>query len=89
MDTVSLKANGNAFEIVKSAKMLGVIVRNDLKWNDLVDNMDVYRFLGNRVRFFFSSICYRVRIRESGSELIFESDEKKSDTISQKPVNIQ
>ena len=30
LDTVSLKANGNAFEIVKSAKILGVTVRNDL-----------------------------------------------------------
>ena len=39
MDTVSLKANGNAFEIVKSAKILGVTVRNDLKWNDHVDNI--------------------------------------------------
>ena len=39
LDTVSLKANGNAFEIVKSAKILGVTVRNDLKWNDHVDNI--------------------------------------------------
>ena len=39
MDTVSLKANGNAFEIVKSAIILGVTVRNDLKWNDQVDNI--------------------------------------------------
>ena len=31
LDTDSLKANGNAFEIVKkSAKILGVTVRNDL-----------------------------------------------------------
>ena len=30
LDTVSLKANRNAFEIVKSAKILGVTVRNDL-----------------------------------------------------------
>ena len=29
--TVSLEANGNAFEIVKSAKIIGVTVRNDLK----------------------------------------------------------
>ena len=27
LDTVSLEANGNAFEIVKSAKILGVTVR--------------------------------------------------------------
>ena len=39
LGTVSLKANGNAFEIVKSAKILGVTVRNDLKWNDHVDNI--------------------------------------------------
>ena len=39
MDTVSLKASGNAFEIVKSAKILGVIVRNDLKWIDHVDHI--------------------------------------------------
>ena len=39
MGTVSLKANGNAFEIGKSAKILGVTVRNDLKWNDHVDNI--------------------------------------------------
>ena len=39
MDTFSLKANGNAFDIVKSAKILGVTVRNDLKWNDHVDNI--------------------------------------------------
>ena len=39
MDTVSLEANGNAFEIVKSVKILGVTVRNDLKWNDHVDNI--------------------------------------------------
>ena len=36
MDTVSLEANGNAFEIVKSAKILGVTIRNDLKWIDHV-----------------------------------------------------
>ena len=39
LSKVSLKANGNAFEIVKSAKILGVTVRNDLKWNDHVDNI--------------------------------------------------
>ena len=31
LDTVSLEASGNVFEIVKSAKILGVTVRNDLK----------------------------------------------------------
>ena len=39
LDTVSLEANGNAFEIVKSAKILGVTVRNDLKWIDHVDDI--------------------------------------------------
>ena len=39
LDTVSLKANGNAFEIVKSAKILGVTIRNDLKWDNHVDNI--------------------------------------------------
>ena len=39
LDTVSLKANGNAFEIVKSAKILRVTVSNDLKCNDHVDNI--------------------------------------------------
>ena len=39
LDTVSLKANGDALEIVKSAKILGINVRNDLKWNDHVDNI--------------------------------------------------
>ena len=39
MGTVSLKANGNAFEIVKAAKILGITARNDLKWNDYVDNI--------------------------------------------------
>ena len=39
LDTVSLEANGNVFEIVKSAKILGVTVRNDLKWIDHVDDI--------------------------------------------------
>ena len=39
MDIVSLETNGNAFEIVKSAKILGVTVRNDLKWIDHVDDI--------------------------------------------------
>ena len=37
LDTVPLEAKGNVFEIVKSAKILGVTVRNDLKWIDHVD----------------------------------------------------
>ena len=39
MDTVSLEANGNAFEIVKSAKILGVTIRNDLKWINHVEEI--------------------------------------------------
>ena len=37
--TVPLEVNGNAFEIVKSVKILGVTIRNGLKWNDHVDNI--------------------------------------------------
>ena len=44
LDTVSLEANGNAFEIVKSAKILGVTVRNDLKWIDHVDEITMKAF---------------------------------------------
>ena len=51
LDTVSLKASGNAFEIVKSAKILGVTVRNDLKWIDHVDDITMKAsrriYLGN------------------------------------------
>ena len=36
---VSLEANGNAFEIVKSAKILGVTVRSDLKWIEHVHDI--------------------------------------------------
>ena len=36
-----IEANGNAFETIKSAKVLGVIIRIDLKWNDHVDNITV------------------------------------------------
>ena len=39
LDTDSLKANGIAFEIAKSAKILGLTVRNDLKWKDHLDNV--------------------------------------------------
>ena len=39
LDIVSLEANRNAFEIVKSAKILGVTVRNDLKWIEHVDDI--------------------------------------------------
>ena len=36
-----IEANGNAFETIKSAKVQGVIIRIDLKWNDHVDNITV------------------------------------------------
>lgn len=39
-DTV-IEANGNSFETIKSAKVLSVTVRGDLKWNDRVDNITV------------------------------------------------
>ena len=39
LDTVSLEVNGNAFEIVKSSKILGVTIWNDLKWIDHVEEI--------------------------------------------------
>ena len=39
LDTVSLEVNGNAFEIVKSSKILGVTMWNDLKWIDHVEEI--------------------------------------------------
>ena len=36
-----IEANGNASETIISAKVLGVIIRIDLKWNDHVDNITV------------------------------------------------
>ena len=38
-DTNLLETNGEVIETVKSAKILGVTVRNDLKWNDHVGNI--------------------------------------------------
>ena len=38
-DTDLLEANGKVLEIIKSAKILRATVRNDLKWNDHVDNI--------------------------------------------------
>ena len=35
------EANGNSFETIKSAKVLGVTIRGNLKWNDHVDNITV------------------------------------------------
>ena len=37
--TWTLFSYGSAFEIVKSAKILGVTVKNDLTWNDQVYNI--------------------------------------------------
>ena len=36
-----IEACGNSFETIKSAKVLGVTLRGDLKWNDYVDNITV------------------------------------------------
>ena len=36
-----IEANGNSFETIKSAKVLSVTVRGDLKWNDRVGNITV------------------------------------------------
>ena len=46
MDIVSLETNGYAFEIVKSLKILGATVRNDLKWNGRVDNITAKASIG-------------------------------------------
>ena len=35
----AIAVNGHAFEVVKSVKILGVILRQDLKWNDHVDGI--------------------------------------------------
>ena len=32
--SIPLESEGKQFEVVKSAKILGLTVRNDLKWND-------------------------------------------------------
>ena len=37
--TWTLFSYGSAFEIVKSAKILGVTIKNELKWNDQVHNI--------------------------------------------------
>lgn len=43
-------ANGTTFKIVKSAKILGVTLRGDLKWNDHVDNITAKA--SQRIHFF-------------------------------------
>ena len=35
----AIAVNGHAFEVVQSVKILGVILRQDLKWNDHVDSI--------------------------------------------------
>lgn len=35
------ESEGKQFEVVKSAKILGLTVRDDLKWNDHIDNVTV------------------------------------------------
>ena len=37
----SLESEGKQFEVVKSAKILGLTIRDDLKWNDHIDNVTV------------------------------------------------
>ena len=37
VDSPALEANADIFETVKSAKVLGITLRGDLKWNDHVD----------------------------------------------------
>ena len=36
-----IEANGNFFETIKSAKVLGVTIRGNWKWNDHIDNITV------------------------------------------------
>ena len=36
-----IEANGNSIETIKSAKVLGVTIRGNLKWNDHIDNISV------------------------------------------------
>ena len=36
-----LESEGKQFEVVKSAKILGLTIRDDLKWNDHIDNVTV------------------------------------------------
>ena len=35
-----IEANGNSIETIKSAKVLGVTIRGNLKWNDHIDNSE-------------------------------------------------
>ena len=39
--SIPLESEGKQFEVVKSAKILGLTVRDDLKWNDHIDNVTV------------------------------------------------
>ena len=38
---IPLESEGKQFEVVKSARILGLTVRDDLKWNDRIDNVTV------------------------------------------------
>ena len=39
--SIPLESEGKQFEVVKSAKILGLSVRDDLKWNNHIDNVTV------------------------------------------------
>ena len=39
--SIPLESEGKQFEVVKSAKILGLTVREDLKWNDHINNVTV------------------------------------------------
>ena len=39
--SIPLESEGKQFEVVKSAEILGLTVRDDLKWNDHIDNVTV------------------------------------------------
>ena len=39
--SIPLESEGKQFEVVKSAKIIGLTVRDDLKWNDHIDNVTI------------------------------------------------
>ena len=39
--SIPLEPEGNQFEVVQSAKILGLTVRDDLKWNDHIDSVTI------------------------------------------------
>ena len=44
--SILLESEGKQFEVVKLAKILGLTIRDDLKWNDHIDNVTVKQHKG-------------------------------------------